>query len=104
MFLLPMACFVGGIAGSAFGTVRPAAFPAISFLILGSLVAADLHMHNNVVAVLAICLGLVHRFFNGTALKEGAGAPGLLGIMAMIFVLVPGAPGGDTTTVDFRIN
>jgi len=45
-------------------------------------------MHNNVVALLAVCLGLVHGFFNGTALKEGAGALGLLGIMAMIFVIV----------------
>jgi len=88
MFLLPLAWFVGGIAGSTFVAVPPIPLPAVSFLILGLLIAADLRMHNNVVAVLAVCLGLVHGFLNGAALKEGAGALGLAGIMVMIFVLV----------------
>jgi hydrogenase/urease accessory protein HupE len=33
-------------------------------------------------------LGLVHGFLNGAALDDSAGTPGLLGIMAMLFVLV----------------
>jgi hypothetical protein len=33
-------------------------------------------------------IGLVHGFFNGAALNEGAGTLGLLDITAMLFVLV----------------
>ena len=88
MFLLPLAWFVGGIAGSTFVAVPSVPLPVISFLLLGSLVAADLRMPDNVVAAFAVCLGLFHGFFNGAALKDGAGALGLLGIGLMIFVFI----------------
>jgi hydrogenase/urease accessory protein HupE len=51
-------------------------------------VAADLRLPADTVTALAVLLGLVHGVFNGAALKEGAGTPGLLGIMVMLFVLV----------------
>ena len=42
MFLLPLAWFVGGIAGSASNATIVFPIPALSFLILGGLVATDL--------------------------------------------------------------
>jgi urease accessory protein len=88
MFLLPIAWFVGGLAGSAVNAATSIPIPAISFLILGGLVAADLCMPAAAVSGLAIVLGLIHGFLNGTALKDGASTIGLLGIMTMLFVLV----------------
>lgn len=88
MFLLPFAWFVGGLAGSAGYPATPITIPAISFLILGGLVAADLYMPVAAVTGLAIALGLVHGFLNGAALKDGAGMLGLVGITTMLFVLV----------------
>lgn len=88
MFLLPVAWFVGGLAGSAVNTGIFIPIPAISFLILGGLVATDLSMPAAAITGLAIGLGLVHGFLNGAALKDGAGTLGLIGIMTMLFVLV----------------
>lgn len=88
MFLLPIAWFLGGIAGLAAKVVPSFPIPAISFLVLGGLVAADLYMPAPAVTVLATAIGLVHGFSNGVALKEGAGTLGLIGIMIMLFILV----------------
>ncbi|MCJ7788404.1 MAG: HupE/UreJ family protein, partial [Methyloceanibacter sp.] len=88
MFLLPFAWFAGGLAGSAVNSATSIPIPAISFLVLGGLVAADLCMPAAAITGLAIALGLVHGFVNGAALREGAGALGLIGIMTMLFVLV----------------
>jgi hydrogenase/urease accessory protein HupE len=88
MFLLPFAWFVGGLAGSAVNAATSIPIPAISFLILGGLVAADLCMPAAAVSGLTIVLGLVHGFLNGAALKDGAGTLGLIGVMTMLFVLV----------------
>jgi hydrogenase/urease accessory protein HupE len=88
MFLLPFAWFVGGLAGSAVNAATSIPIPAISFVVLGGLVAADLCMPAAAVSGLAIVLGLIHGFLNGTALKDGASTIGLLGVMTMLFVLV----------------
>jgi urease accessory protein len=88
MFLLPFAWFIGGLAGSAMNTATSIPIPAISFLILGGLVAADLYMPASAVVCLAIVLGLVHGFLNGAVLREGPGTLGLIGIMTVLFVLV----------------
>lgn len=88
MFLLPFAWLVGGLAGSAVNTATSLPIPAISFLILGGLVAADLCVPVAAVTGLATALGLVHGFLNGTALRDGPGTLGLLGILTMLFVLV----------------
>jgi urease accessory protein len=61
--------------------------PALLFLILGTLVATDLHLPPAAVTVLAIGLGLVHGCLNGVTIRQ-AGVWGLLGIMAALFVLV----------------
>ena len=88
MFLLPVAWLVGGLAGSAINDVTSFPVPAISFLLLGGLVAADVCMPSPAVTVLPILMGLVHGFLNGSALKDGAGTLGLVGITIMLFVLV----------------
>jgi urease accessory protein len=88
MFLLPLAWFAAGLAGSLVHSVPEFPAPALSFLLIGSLVAADLRLPADAVAALAVLLGLVHGFFNGAALRQGAGTPGLLGILVMLFVLV----------------
>jgi len=89
MFLLPLAWFAGGVAGSMVRGVPLLPAPALSFLVVGGLVAADLRLPANAVSALAVGIGLVHGFFNGAALREGAGTLGLLGILVMLFVLVP---------------
>ena len=89
MFLLPLAWLAGGFLGLRVSTAPAFPIPAVSFLILGALVAADLRLPVNGVALLAIVLGLVHGVLNGTALRQGAGGLGLLGIMTALFVLVP---------------
>jgi hydrogenase/urease accessory protein HupE len=88
MFLLPVAWLVGGLVGLRVTVATAFPVPAVSFLILGALVAADLRLPANGVAVLAVVLGLVHGVLNGAALRQGAGGLGLLGIMAALFVLV----------------
>ena len=88
MFLLPCAWFVGGLAGSAIQNATSFPLPALSFIILGGLVAADLYLPAAAVAGLAIILGIVHGFMNGVALQEGIGTVGLIGIIAMLFVLI----------------
>jgi len=88
MFLLPLAWFAGGLAGSGLNVVTSFPIPALSFLIVGGLLAADLYMPSAAVTCLAIVLGLVHGFVNGAVLREGAGTLGLIGVMTMLFVFV----------------
>jgi urease accessory protein len=88
MFLLPLAWFIGGLVGAAMNIVTTLPISAISFVILGGLVAADLCMPAAAVTGLAIALGLIHGFLNGVALKDGSGTLGLIGIMTLLFVLV----------------
>jgi len=88
MFFLPFAWFAGGVVGSMASHVPALPVPALSFLVVGVLIAADLSMPANAVLALTIVIGLVHGFFNGVSFREGAGILGLAGVMAMLFVLV----------------
>jgi len=88
MFLLPLAWFIGGVAGSAVNVIPSLPIPAISFLVLGGLIAADVFMPDAGVTALAIVLGSVHGFLNGAVLKDGAGTLGLLGILSIVFIAV----------------
>ena len=88
MFLLPLAWFIGGVTGSAVNVIPSIPIPAISFLVLGGLIASDLFMPDAAVTALAIVLGLVHGFLNGAVLKDEAGTLGLVGIMSIVFIAV----------------
>jgi hydrogenase/urease accessory protein HupE len=88
MFQLPLAWLVGGLIGTAVNLTIPFPVAALSFLLLGGLVAADLCLPAAAVTVLSVLLGLTHGFLNGVALSEGAGTLGLVGVMAMLFILV----------------
>jgi hydrogenase/urease accessory protein HupE len=88
LFSLPVAWLTGGLAGLTVQGLPSFPIPALSFLILGALVAADLRMPANGVTLLAVALGLVHGFLNGAALQRDPGGLGLVGIMATLFVIV----------------
>ena len=88
LFLFPLAWLLGGFSGLSASSMPAFPMPAISFLLLGILIAADLRVPDNVFTVIAIAVGTMHGFFNGIALKMGPAGLGLLGIMAALFVLV----------------
>ena len=88
LFFLPLAWLVGGLAGLTASSFTAFPLPALSFIVLGVLIAADLRLPTSVFTMLVVAVGLVHGFFNGIALKNGPAAFGLLGIMAALFVLV----------------
>jgi urease accessory protein len=90
LFALTSAWLVGGAAGFAAGsTAIPGAATAASFLVLGVLAAVDRRLSPAVVALLAMAVGLLHGWLNGTGIAgSGREALGLLGIGAMTFVLV----------------
>jgi hydrogenase/urease accessory protein HupE len=88
LFLFPLAWLLGGFSGLSASSMSAFPLPAISFLLLGILIAADLRVPDNVFTVIAIAVGIMHGFFNGIALKAGPAILGLLGIMTALFVLV----------------
>jgi len=88
LFLFPLAWLLGGFSGLSASSMPAFPLPAISFLLLGILIAADLRVPDNVFTVIAIAVGIMHGFFNGIALKAGPAILGLLGIMTALFVLV----------------
>jgi hydrogenase/urease accessory protein HupE len=89
LFVLPAAWLLGGVLGlAAHGGMRPA-LTSISFVLLGSLVAADARLPLYATTMLAALLGLFHGYLNGTAMAQpGLGALGLLGIVVAVFTLV----------------
>jgi urease accessory protein len=89
LFLLPVAWLTGGILGLVAKSVPAIPIPAISFLIFGVLVASDLRLSSNMVAALAMGLGLVQGFLNGVSFRSASGGVlELVGVSATIFVLV----------------
>ncbi len=89
LFVLPLSWMLGGLLALRLRFAAPAPVPALSFILFGILVAADLRLPDGAVAALAGGLGLAHGFLNGPALAgNGPGALGLLGIAAVAFVLV----------------
>ena len=67
----------------------PAAVTTASFLVLGTLTAADRRLPDRVVATLALLLGGLHGWPNGADIATaGREATGLLGIGVSVFVVV----------------
>ena len=89
LFVLPSAWLIGGLVGlSSTGSSNPM-LTAISFLLLGGLVAADTQLSLRATTVIAAVLGLVHGYLNGAGMGQpGVGAVALLGLVFMVFVLV----------------
>ncbi len=89
LFVLPAAWLLGGIIGlTVHGSVSPS-WTALSFVLLGGLVALDARLPLGATTLLASLLGLGHGYLNGSAQAQpGLGAVGLLGIVAAVFTLV----------------
>ncbi len=89
LFVLPAAWLLGGVIGlTVHGGVSPS-WTALSFVLLGGLVASDARLPLGATTLLAALLGLGHGYLNGSALAQpGLGAVGLLGIAAAVFTLV----------------
>jgi hydrogenase/urease accessory protein HupE len=88
LFFLPLAWFVGGLLGVTIEGLPTLPVAAVSFFVLGVLVAADLNLSQKLFAAIVVVVGIVHGVLNGVALKEGAGILGLIGIMVTLFVLI----------------
>jgi len=88
LFILPPAWFAGGLLGVFIEGLPTLPVAALSFFILGVLVAADLKLSTKAFTAVVIVVGGVHGVLNGVALKASAGVLGLIGIMATLFVLV----------------
>jgi hydrogenase/urease accessory protein HupE len=89
LVVLPSAWLVGGLIGLLAHGLPVFPVPALSLLMLGTLVAADLRLPPSAVTALAIGLGLVHGVLNGVAMQPAdTGVLGLLGLLAALFVLV----------------
>lgn len=88
LFFFPVAWLTGGFAGLLINITPTFSLSTISFLILGALIASDLRLAENFFAPLVVLVGILHGFFNGIAMQDGPDFAGLLGIMAMLFVLV----------------
>ena len=88
MFMLPLAWLLGGLVGLNLDLDVTIPVPALSFLLLGGLKAADAKMPDQLIGPMTATIGLVHGVLNGLVLKSGPGGPALLGIMGALFVLV----------------
>jgi len=88
MFMLPLAWLLGGLVGLNLDLDVTIPVPALSFLLLGGLIAADAKLPDQLIGPMTVMIGLLHGVFNGLVLKSGPGGPALLGIMGALFVLV----------------
>jgi urease accessory protein len=88
MFMLPLAWLLGGLVGLNLDLDATIPVPALSFLLLGGLIAADAKLPDQLIGPMTAMIGLVHGVLNGLVLKSGPGGPALLGIMGALFVLV----------------
>ncbi len=88
IFLLPLAWLTGGLAGLFGGSQFSDLLPALSFLVLGSLIAFDLRLPLIGFTLLTVMVGLFHGFSNGVSIEEGAGELGLIGVAVALFVMV----------------
>jgi urease accessory protein len=89
LFVLPGSWLLGGLIGMAATTSHGTALTAISFLLLGGLLAADARLSLRATTVLAALVGLFHGYLNGAGMGQpGVGALALLGLAFAVFVLV----------------
>ena len=95
LFALTGAWLAGGAAGITLRIPVPDATAILSLILLGGLTAADLRLPRGAVVTLAVVVGLVHGFANGTVMgTDGPGWRGLLGITVSLFTLTAIAAAG----------
>jgi urease accessory protein len=89
LFVLPAAWLLGGVIGLTMHGGVSLIWTALSFVLLGALVASDARLPLGATTLLAALLGLGHGYLNGAAMAQpGLGAVGLLGIVAAVFTFV----------------
>ena len=90
LLVLPMAWLIGGLAGLAATAVNAIGVStAITFLLLGALVALDVELSLRVTTALAALLGLYHGYLNGAGMGLlGSASLVLLGLVFAVFILV----------------
>jgi urease accessory protein len=98
VFLLPAALLVGAVLGLVLPTSVPVVqIGTVAFLVLGGLVAADVAVSARWMGLLAVGVGLVLGYANGSALSlAGYSLGAVLGMTAGVFVLVVLAAAGVT--------
>jgi hydrogenase/urease accessory protein HupE len=96
LFSLPCAWLAGGLAGYWAGGPDPTwPVAALSAIVLGVLVAADRGLPLPLLTGLAILLGLLHGWMNGTGIATAnRGALALIGMAPSAFVAVALVAGG----------
>jgi urease accessory protein len=89
LFLLPVAWLIGALVGYRTETAAFTTISAISFLVSGTLVAADLRLKRGTVATIVLGLGFCEGYINGIRIQpNGSGCLDLVGAVATIFVAV----------------
>jgi hydrogenase/urease accessory protein HupE len=89
-FTLPVAWLAGSLFGlTAAATTGSAVLSSLWFLLLGGLVIADAKLSLSAMSALAVLLGFVHGYLNGTGMgQSGFALAALLGLTAGVFVLI----------------
>ena len=89
LLALPTGWLLGGLGGLAADSASSTAATVASFVVLGALVATDARLSSTMFTALAVSLGLVHGYLNGTGMgARGPGVQALVGVAAVVFVLV----------------
>jgi len=90
LLVLPTAWLIGGLAGLAATAVNATGVStAITFLLLGGLVALDVKLSLRASTALAALLGLYHGYLNGAGMGlPGSASLALLGLVFAVFILV----------------
>lgn len=88
LFALPLAWIVGGVFGSReTAEVLVPAAAALSFLLIGLLLATDARLSLSGLLGVALVFGVFHGYLNGTlAAQENLGIAGMSGIVSAVFV------------------
>jgi hydrogenase/urease accessory protein HupE len=92
MFQLPLAWFCGGVAGLIANKEPIDSLRCVSFMAIGILIATDLPLPDLAVMGLALAMGFLHGFLDGSGFAAaglGKGMLQLLGIAVILFVLSP---------------
>ena len=88
MFVLPVLWLLGGWYGLTLDTLPAFPVTALSFLLLGLLIATDARLPAHIVTPLVGVVGMIHGILNGIALQSGPGGLALLGISGAVFAIV----------------